>query len=215
MTTTLIIPGLYSSGVDHWQSWFEDRIPGTLRVIQRDWTKPDLAQWASRVRREINRTPGRHILVAHSFGVLASVQAAADLPERIAGALLVAPADPERFGVTAYLPQEPLPFRTVVVGSRNDPWMSLDRAGHWADVWGADLVNLGDAGHINADSGFGPWPEGLQLLERLKRAAEPVALQRWPETIFRYRGGSPATAPRLTPSFDRPSSPARERAAVG
>lgn len=183
MATTLIIPGLHSSGHDHWQSWFEERIPGTLRVIQRDWKEPDLPEWASRVRRDISRTPGKHYLVAHSFGVLAAVQAAADLSERIAGALLVAPADPGKFGVTDYLPATPLPFRSVVVGSSNDPWMSLEAAGHWADVWGADLVNLGDAGHINAESGFGPWPEGLALLERLRRAAEPIAFERAPANV--------------------------------
>lgn len=171
MATTLIIPGLHSSGPDHWQTWFEEHIPGTVRVVQRDWADPNLPDWSSRVRRDINRTPGRLFLVAHSFGVLAAVQAAADRPERIAGALLVAPADPRKFGIEAYLPIHELPFRSVVVGSTNDPWMTLTRAAHWADTWGSDFVNLGDAGHINVDAGFGPWPEGLALLERLKRAS--------------------------------------------
>jgi hypothetical protein len=36
-----------------------------------------------------------------------------------------------------------------------------------ADDWGAALVDLGDAGHVNADSGFGPWPEGLELRDAL------------------------------------------------
>lgn len=172
MTTTLIIPGLKSSGPAHWQSWFEQHIPGTVRVVQRDWHDANLADWSSRVRRDISRTPGRLLIVAHSFGVLAAVQAANDLDGRIAGALLVAPADPETFSVADYLPARPMSFPSVVVASTNDPWMTLDRAAHWADVWGADLVNLGEAGHINAESGFGPWPEGLSLLERLRRAAD-------------------------------------------
>lgn len=171
MATTLIIPGLYSSGHDHWQTWFEERIPGTIRVVQRDWTDPNLPDWSSRVRRDISRTPGRLFLVAHSFGVLAAVQAASDLHERIAGALLVAPADPDKFGLADYVPREELPFRSVVVGSANDSWMTLGRAADWADAWGSDFVNLGEAGHINAEAGFGPWPEGLALLERLRRAA--------------------------------------------
>ena len=172
MTTTLIIPGLNSSGPDHWQSWFEAHIPGTVRVIQADWGNADLAEWSQRVRRDISRSPGRLFIVAHSFGVLAAVQAAFDHSERIAGALLVAPADPDKFGVAAQLPDVPLPFPSVVVASTNDPWMSLERAAHWADLWGADLVNLGAAGHINAEAGFGPWPEGLALYERLRRRAE-------------------------------------------
>ncbi len=172
MTTTLIVPGLNSSGPDHWQSWFEAHIPGTVRVIQTDWSKPDLPAWAARVRRDITRSPGRLIIVAHSFGALAAVQAAYDHAGRIAGALLVAPADPIKFGVENLIPQRPLPFPSVVVGSANDPWMSLERSAHWADLWGSDFVNLGNAGHINVESGFGPWPEGLSLYARLRRAAE-------------------------------------------
>jgi predicted alpha/beta hydrolase family esterase len=172
MTTTLIIPGLYSSGPGHWQTWFEEQIPGTVRVIQSDWTKPDLSDWSRRVRRDLVKNPGRHILVAHSFGVLAAVHAATDLSDRIDAALLVAPADPDKFGVADLLPQDPLPFSTVVVASSNDPWMDLWTAAGLADRWGADFVNLGEAGHINAESGFGPWPEGLALFERLRRHAQ-------------------------------------------
>lgn len=172
MTTTLIIPGLHSSGPAHWQSWFEERIPGTIRVIQPDWSKPDLATWAQRIRRDISRTPGRIAIAAHSFGALAAVQAASDFSDRIAGALLVAPADPEKFGIADLLPQTPLDFKAAVVASTNDPWLSIERAASWADIWNADLVNLGPAGHINVDSGFGPWPEGLALLERLLRGAD-------------------------------------------
>lgn len=172
MTTTLIIPGLHSSGPDHWQTWFELQLPGTLRVIQSDWSAPDLPEWSRRVRRDIARTPGRHMLVAHSFGVLAAVHAAAEHPDRIAGALLVAPADPDRFGVARDLPQQPLPYPAVIVASTNDPWMSLWKAAQWADRWGADFVNLGEAGHINAQSGFGAWPEGFALVERLRRRSD-------------------------------------------
>jgi predicted alpha/beta hydrolase family esterase len=181
MSTTLIVPGLQSSGPSHWQSWLEQRTPGSLRVIQRDWTDAHLPDWSSRVRRDITRTPGRIVIAAHSFGALAAIQAASDVSERIIGALLVAPADPDRFGVSDYLPQQPLGFPVVVVASTNDPWMTLERAAHWADLWGGDLVNLGAAGHINSESGFGPWPEGLALLGRLKRASEFRSVeQRWP-----------------------------------
>lgn len=169
MTTILIIPGLYSSGPDHWQTWFEVQLPGTVRVIQSDWAKADLPEWSRRIRRDIARNPGRHILVAHSFGVLAAVHAAQEFGDRIDGALLVAPADPVKFNVAADVPSTPLPFPAVVVASSNDPWVSLWKAADLADRWGADFVNLGQAGHINADSGFGAWPDGLRLLDRLRK----------------------------------------------
>ena len=164
MTTTLIIPGLNSSGSAHWQTWFETQIPNAVRVIQRDWKRADLAEWASRVRREITRHPGPIVIAAHSFGVLAAVQAAEDHHERIVGALLVAPADPDKFGVSDLLPQRPLGFRSTIVASTNDPWLSFARSVDLATRWDANLISLGAAGHINTDAGYGPWPYGLALL---------------------------------------------------
>jgi predicted alpha/beta hydrolase family esterase len=172
MSTTLIVPGLKSSGPTHWQTWLEHRLAGSLRVAQRDWNDPHLPDWSSRIRREIARATGPIFIVAHSFGALAAVQAASDHTERINGVLLVAPADPNRFGIAEFLPSKPLGFPTIVVASTNDPWMTLESAAHWARLWKAEFVNLGEAGHINSEAGYGPWPEVLALLERLRRAAE-------------------------------------------
>lgn len=172
MSTTLIVPGLRSSGPTHWQTWLERRVAGSIRVVQSNWNDAHLPDWSARVRREIARAQGPVFIAAHSFGALAAVQAGSDHAERISGALLVAPADPELFGVAEFLPANQLAFPTIVVASTNDPWMSLETAERWARVWGADFISLGAAGHINAEAGFGPWPEALTLLERLRRAAE-------------------------------------------
>ena len=45
--------------------------------------------------------------------------------------------------------------------------MSFARAEHWAALWRCELIDLGEAGHINVDSGFGSWHYGLELLCRL------------------------------------------------
>ena len=171
MATTLVIPGLHSSGPSHWQTWFEAQIPDCIRVIQRDWKRADLPDWAGRIRHEITRHPGDIFLVAHSFGALAGAQAAADYRERIRGALLVAPADPEKFGISDQIPSEHLGFPSVVIASANDPWISLARASKLAASWGAEFVNVGNAGHINVEAGFGAWPEGLAIFNRLRRTA--------------------------------------------
>lgn len=184
ISTTLIVPGLNGSGPDHWQTWMQQRIEGARRVEQDDWGKPVLARWAGSVRREIDRAQGAVFLIAHSFGVLAAIVAAVDRRERIAGALLVAPADPERFtaaglrraedeyvdaGVGPDLPATHLGFPSIVVASADDPWLKLTRAGWWADRWGSHFHCLGNARHINIDSGYGPWHEGLQLFDGLRR----------------------------------------------
>lgn len=178
MVATLIVPGLNSSGSAHWQSWFEAQIPDAIRVIQADWKRANLPEWSSRVRREISRRPGPVLIAAHSFGALAAVQAAEDYRERIAGVLLVAPADPDKFGVADALPPGRVGFPATIVASSNDPWLSIDGAVALAVRWGAKLVDLGQAGHINAESGYGPWPFGLALLRQL--VGEQDLVRDWP-----------------------------------
>lgn len=171
MGKVLIVPGLRNSGPTHWQSWLETVLPDTRRVEQADWERPCLSDWAARVREEIDAVGEPLWVVAHSFGCLAAVTAGLVRGARIRGALLVAPADPARFGEPAVLLEEQLPFPSLVVASENDPWVSAHAAEYWAGQWGSDFVSVGAAGHINVDSGHGPWPEGLRLFERLRASS--------------------------------------------
>jgi hypothetical protein len=68
------------------------------------------------------------------------------------------------------MPMMRLPFPSIVVASTDDPFVSLDRATAFSTAWGSRLVVLERAGHINADSGHGPWPEGRRLLDELRAA---------------------------------------------
>jgi len=61
----------------------------------------------------------------------------------------------------------PLPFRSVVVASSNDPYIALQRARELADAWGAEFMNAGPLGHINVEAGFGPWPTAERILHDL------------------------------------------------
>lgn len=169
MDITLIVPGLRNSGPTHWQTWFESTLSDTRRVEQADWNQPGLPEWAARVRAAIDAQSEPVWIVAHSFGCLATVSAGLVCPTRIRAALLVAPADPERFGAAAELPEERLAFPSLVVASNNDPWVKRSVAEHWAGVWGSRYRNLGDAGHINVESGYGAWPEGLALFQELRQ----------------------------------------------
>lgn len=173
MATTLIVPGLRNSGPTHWQSWFETQLPDTRRVEQADWEVTCLSDWAARVREEIDAVGEPVWIVAHSFGCLASVTAGFVRPAQILGALLVAPADPRRFGEPTVLLEERLAFPSLVVASSNDPWVKAEAAEYWAGQWGSEHLNIGPAGHINVDSGHGPWPEGLVLFEQLRARSDP------------------------------------------
>jgi predicted alpha/beta hydrolase family esterase len=178
-TDVLIVPGLHNSGPLHWQSWLLDRLPEARRIEQADWDRPDLDLWAQRLRRAVQQTDGQVVLVAHSFGCLAAIEVARAVPERVKSALLVAPADPEKFLLDRSLVSERLPVRAVVVGSENDPWMAAEQVRDMAAGLQADFVNLGLAGHINVQSGYGPWPGVLPLVARL----------RWPRVSVASRQG--------------------------
>lgn len=172
----LTVPGLHGSGPTHWQSRWEQRFADWRRVEQHDWSRPSLHLWAERLHDHLadsRRTaPRGAVLVAHSFGCLATVRQAALDADGIAGALLVAPADPDRFGVGALLPTWRLPFPTVLVASRNDPWMVQRTAFSWGALWGSELVDVGSLGHVNADSGLGDWPGGVAALASLLQRIE-------------------------------------------
>jgi hypothetical protein len=95
----------------------------------------------------------------------------------VAGALLVAPPDLERADlppqVQTWAPpqRQRLPFAATVVCSSDDPFSAPARAHMLAAGWGAKVLELPGAGHINADSGLGDWPAGLALLAALAQRA--------------------------------------------
>ncbi|MCG5511950.1 RBBP9/YdeN family alpha/beta hydrolase [Ectothiorhodospira shaposhnikovii] len=180
--TTLIVPGFHGSEAEHWQTWMESLLPDARRVTGIDWESPVLSRWVEAVGNEITRSVEPVWLVAHSFGCLATVTAASHLSSRVAGVMLVAPADPDRFSsfgtrdpsdpaesLASRLPSRPLEFPGLVVASTNDPWMPMAKLLPWTTRWGMPVINIGNAGHINVASGFGPWPQGLDLLRTLQQ----------------------------------------------
>ena len=52
-----------------------------------------------------------------------------------------------------------------MVASSDDPFGAVAYAKRCAVGWGSVFVEIGAAGHINADSGLGDWPAGRALLD--------------------------------------------------
>ena len=173
----LVLPGWQGSGPGHWQTrWVQSH--GYTVVEQDDWLHPRRGDWLARLDEVVIDTAGNGadiVLAAHSLGCIqvAAWAAVSRHTARIRGALLVAPGDVERSDLREQIPgwapiaRQCLPFAATLVGSRNDPYCSHERARGLASDWGARWVDLGDAGHINADSGLGDWPEGQALLQEL------------------------------------------------
>jgi len=174
-TIYLIVPGVTNSSPQHWQSLWEKEFPERFRRIeQKEWNTPVCADWINEIEvnvREAN--PETVVLVAHSLGCVAVAHWARKFGTRIKGAFLVAPSDCEAESYTfdtkgfAPIPLDKLPFKSLVVASTNDEYVSLTRARQFADAWGSEFVNVGAKDHINFGAGFGEWNEGLELLKKV------------------------------------------------
>ncbi|MCF8999075.1 alpha/beta hydrolase [Acinetobacter nectaris] len=176
MTTiqNIIVPGVGGSNEHHWQSWLENRLTNCSRV-QQDWQQPILNKWVEQWIKTIHALDDNASLqiIAHSFGCLTSIAALNKYPEiasRVKNLILVAPANPIRFGETGFsqnnensyfeaFKELKLSVPTKMIISENDPWLSYADATYFAALWHVPTINLGQVGHINVDSGFGAFPE--------------------------------------------------------
>lgn len=175
-SNVLLLPGWQNSGPQHWQSLWEQRY-GYVRVDQHDWDRPRRGDWVARLEEVLLTRDEPAVLVAHSLGCMLTAAWAAHSKnlQRVRAALLVAPGDPERPDVReqipgwAPIPLQALPFPSVLVASRDDPFCEFERARLFAHAWGSQFMDYGLCGHINADSGLASWPEGHVLLQDLMK----------------------------------------------
>jgi predicted alpha/beta hydrolase family esterase len=171
----VVVPGLGNSGPQHWQSHWQARRPTSRRVEQADWDRPVLSDWMASLDASVRGAGGRVALAAHSLAcALVAHWAAGHDARQVVAALLVSPSDvdspahtPDEVRCFAPMPLARLPFPALVVASDDDPYVDPARARAFAAAWGAGFASVGRAGHINAASGFGAWPEGEVLLARL------------------------------------------------
>ena len=168
----LIVPGLRNSDAYHWQSLWQAKLPSSQRIHLDDWSTPNLNAWRQAIIGKLENVKTPVVVIAHSFGALASATIAAEFPEKIAALFLVAPADPDKFSIAQHLPQTTLPVTSKLIASSDDPWMSESKAAYWALLWGAEYLRFKNVGHINSQSGLGIWLEGINQLHQLVRKAK-------------------------------------------
>jgi len=172
----LILPGWQGSGHKHWQMrWAQ--LYGYQVVEQHDWHRPLRGDWLARLDDVVSDLSEPIYLVAHSLGciqVAAWAQVSAQC-HKVHGALLVAPGDVEApqmqavFSSWQPIELKRLPFNSLLIGSQNDPYCTIERAQVFASAWGSEWLNLGACGHVNAESNLGDWLEGHALLSELMK----------------------------------------------
>ena len=164
---TLIVPGLRNSDERHWQTLWHKQIPNSTRIELDNWDTPDLEKWRNAIKKSLNDINEPVVLIAHSFGALASASIAAEFPQKIIAVLLVAPADPDKFGIRNQLPKDSLQVPAKIIASDDDPWIQDSKAAFLALLWSADFLRIKQLGHINSDSNLGYWADGIKELHQL------------------------------------------------
>jgi len=158
----LLVPETGDVSPDHWLTRWRAKL-STAKLLDGAMTPAAIAAAARAATRPV-------FFIGHSTGAIAIAQAAAELGDvDVRGAFLVAPPSEDVLmgldgGRWATVPRAPLPWRSVMVASRVDPWAPFAHSETLARDWGAELVDAGESGRLDADSGHGPWPDGLLKL---------------------------------------------------
>ncbi|SFM82826.1 alpha/beta hydrolase [Variovorax sp. OV329] len=181
--TILVVPGLRDHVPQHWQTLLVAQLTRVRTVPAMGRENLELAGRVAAIEREAQAVDGPIVIVAHSGGCITLAHWAQRTTRPVQGALLAAPPDFEKPMPAGYptlaeldaagwlpVPRCPLPFRSIVAFSRNDPLGDAMRVVQLAQGWGSRLADLGEVGHLNPASGFGPWPRAHEFIEELAAA---------------------------------------------
>jgi serine hydrolase len=163
----LILHGLMGSGPGHWQTWLTARLRAANERVAYpdlpDAEMPSLHSWRERLQGELEALPGGEtIVVCHSLSCLLWLHHVADGGVQADRVLLVAPPS-EGAGlpqIASFLPT-PLPRLTAgarLVCSRDDPYCPEGAATLYGEPLGIPVDLIDGGGHLNPESGYGPWP---------------------------------------------------------
>ena len=173
MRSFLILHGWQGSGPDHWQTWLAHRLLDAGETVRYpdlpDPDTPAIDQWAETMHSELAALDGETTVVCHSLACLLWAREAPQIADRCPAdrCLLVAPPCPVQPipGVSNLYPT-PLDAEAAhrsageirVVGTDKDPYCPAGHERSFARPLELEIDILEGAGHINPESGFGPWP---------------------------------------------------------
>jgi uncharacterized protein len=179
---TVIVPGWQGSGPDHWQTWLAEQLQAAEREVRYpDLPEPDqpaLDGWLAALTAALDGLPDDGFdVVAHSLGAVlwlhhVALDPSAPRPARVA---LIAPPSP-RTMIPELAPFFPVPLDidavrraaggTVLVGGDDDPYTPEGIALAYGRPLKMPTTVIAGGGHLNPDSGYGPWPAVLDWCGR-------------------------------------------------
>jgi uncharacterized protein len=170
----LILHGLGGSGPGHWQAWLAGRLQslGLAAAFPElpDPEDPDPDAWLDALAGELAGAGERPTVICHSLACLLWLRAAARADEPLGAdrVLLVSPPwredipEVERFlrhGAGA-ADVAAAARETLIVAADEDPYREPGALeSRFAGPLGLPVAIVEGAGHINPESGYGPWPE--------------------------------------------------------
>ena len=164
----LILHGWGGSDYPHWQSWLAGEIAKNygrvsfLKFSNIDF--PDKDEWKDELVKELEDF-SPDIVICHSVANILWFHICNDVkPAQIEKLYLVVPPSlkcdiPELASFyPCKLPTDLYAKDSLLITSTNDPYMTQEEADSIQKALDIPMKVLDSAGHINADSGFGPWP---------------------------------------------------------
>jgi predicted alpha/beta hydrolase family esterase len=161
----LILHGLGGSGPGHWQTWLAARLRADgERVAYPDLPDADMpspVQWREVLERELAALPGPAVVVCHSLSCIVWLNHVAGGGAQAERTLLVAPPS-ESSGVeeiATFFPVQLPPLTGArLVCSDDDPYCPEGADRLYGEPLGVPVDVLPGKGHLNPETGFGPWP---------------------------------------------------------
>ena len=173
----LLLHGWGGSDNPHWQSWLAGEIAkdyGSVSFLRfSDYDTPLLEVWKKELLQSLEEFKP-DIVICHSLANTLWFHLCNDktIKQNVKKLFLVAPPslNSEIEELKSFFPvQTPSNLYsedTILVTSTNDPYINMDEANGLKESLNIEMKILQDAGHINADSGYGEWNWILQELKK-------------------------------------------------
>jgi len=171
----LILHGLGGSDYPHWQAQLAADMIKQHYVVSfpamPNRENPDLQTWKETLKKEIEHFNPDYV-ICHSLANVLWFQTCDELDISLEKLMLVAPVSRSRV-VEAAKTFYPYPIakdlkakEIIMLASTNDPYMREDEAMELKEALNVEINIMKDAGHINADSGFGSHDFALEWLTK-------------------------------------------------
>lgn len=171
----LLLHGWGGSDFPHWQSWLAGEIAkdyGTVSFLKfSNFDNPELGMWKEELKKHLEEFKP-DIVLCHSLANTLWFHLCNESSiEEVQKLYLVAPPsinseiEELKSFFPVQIPINPHAKEILLITSTNDPYLTQNEAKELQTSLGIEMKVLKDAGHINADSGFGEWQ---WILEELK-----------------------------------------------